>query len=138
VLHVQPVLDLLEARGASGSLAALYSVLGALCHFSCRYTEQLAATARAAELARALGDDRVRGEAAMHGGAALYFMGRREEALPVLEEAIRVSEAVGDLATLPAVLHMAVLYTGIEESLSRSGCMLSARSRPPSDAATRR
>jgi tetratricopeptide (TPR) repeat protein len=55
---------------------------------------------QAVELGRALQDEQILAEAEGRRGLALVVLGRVEEALPVLEEAIRRSDAVGDLHSL--------------------------------------
>ncbi len=76
-----------------------------------RYTEQLASAARAAELARAVGDQRTQVEADMLRGLALCLLVRRQEGRAVLERVIPRAEAVGDLSTMQRALNgMAAVY----------------------------
>jgi tetratricopeptide (TPR) repeat protein len=64
----------------------------------------LRATERGAEIARAIGDDRLRASLEERRGTALNFLGRSEGAKPVFEAAIPLLERVGDLARLRVAL----------------------------------
>jgi transcriptional regulator with XRE-family HTH domain/tetratricopeptide (TPR) repeat protein len=98
VACLQALLEPLEASGMVHSAAALYAALARLLMPGCRYGEQLAAGARAVELARAVGDNRIVVEAAVWQGVALLVLGRGAEGLPLLEDAIQLAEAAGDLS----------------------------------------
>jgi len=65
-----------------------------------RYQEMLEAAERASEIARAIGVDRLLGEAEERRGTALIFLGQPDEARQALEGAIPLLEAAGDLASL--------------------------------------
>jgi transcriptional regulator with XRE-family HTH domain/tetratricopeptide (TPR) repeat protein len=80
-------------------LAALYTALAHLCYMGGRYPEHLEAAERATALARAVGDERLLAEAEFERGVALAERSAAE-ALPVLAEASRLAEEVGDLDTL--------------------------------------
>ena len=109
--RLQPLLEPLEAGEALHGLAALYTALAHLYFASGRYIEQLVAAGRAAELARAVGDDGILAAAEGRRGVALFALGRLDEALPVLEEAIRVADVTGDLATLcRALINVATIH----------------------------
>jgi len=82
----------------SPGVAALYL---ALAHLPSRgqraWQEQLAASERAAYLARALGDQRLLADAEDRRGDALWGLGRIEHALAALSEAMALAEQVSDL-----------------------------------------
>jgi tetratricopeptide (TPR) repeat protein len=92
-----------QAHAARGA-AAPYTALAHLYYAGGRTGEQLAAAERAVQLARVVGDDRIRADAESWRGLALLHLGRMEEAQRVLEEAIPLAEAVGDLAILGRAL----------------------------------
>jgi tetratricopeptide (TPR) repeat protein len=83
----------------SHGLAALYAALAHLYFSGGRTSEQ-----RAAELARVLAVERILVDAENRRGLALFMVGRVDEAQRVLEEAIPLAEAVGDLDILARVL----------------------------------
>ena len=58
ILLLQPLVRVLEAAGPSAGLAAVYLALSDLYYRSGRYRERLDACERAAEVARAVRDDR--------------------------------------------------------------------------------
>jgi DNA-binding SARP family transcriptional activator len=97
-----------EAQRAGVSARGTALLLVALAH--CRsavddFPRQLAAARRAADLAQAAGDERLRAEAQNRLGAALHFLGRRDEALPALEAAVAGAAAQDDLPTLRRALN---------------------------------
>jgi tetratricopeptide (TPR) repeat protein len=98
--YIRPLVDMLEESGPAYALAPLYHALAHLFFVGSRYTEQLAVAERAAEFARAAGDDRVLAGIEEFRSLALIMLGRAEEALPVLEEAVELAHAVGDLHSL--------------------------------------
>jgi tetratricopeptide (TPR) repeat protein len=102
--RLQPVLEPLAAGGPSKGLAALYVALAHLFFVSGRYSEQLAVSEQAVELARALEDDRTLTYAQGRRGLALQKLGRLREALPVCEETIRLAERGGDRENLARAL----------------------------------
>jgi tetratricopeptide (TPR) repeat protein len=74
--------------------------LARLCAATQRTGEQLAAAARAVELARTIGQDPLMAEALGRHGLALVHNSRIEAGLQALEEARRLAAATGDLWTL--------------------------------------
>jgi tetratricopeptide (TPR) repeat protein len=100
IQRLQPLLLSLEARGPTPGLAALYIALARLCAATQRTGEQLAAAARAVELARTIGQDPLLAEALGRHGLALVHNSRIEAGLQALEEARRLATATGDLWTL--------------------------------------
>jgi tetratricopeptide (TPR) repeat protein len=66
----------------------------------------MATSVQAAEVARAVGDRGLEARAGASRGYTLSLMGRDAEGLPLLEEAGRLAEAVGDLGTLNEVLFL--------------------------------
>jgi adenylate cyclase len=97
---VSPVIDLLSWSGPSECLVALHLSLANLFFLVGRYREVLAEAARAGEIARAIGNDRLLGEAEERRGVALGLLGQPEEALSIYERAVPLIEAGGDLVVL--------------------------------------
>ncbi len=95
-----PVVAPLEARGRSRSLAAVYAALARLRYFRDEHQAAVATSARAVELARAVGDRALQAEVVARRGVLLSIVGRDAEALPALQEAARLAEAVGKLDTV--------------------------------------
>jgi tetratricopeptide (TPR) repeat protein len=91
--------DTMGTHEPSQGLAALYAALAHLHFAGGRTSEQ-----RAAELARMLAVERILVDAENRRGLALFMVGRMDEAQRVLEEAIPLAEAVGDLDILARVL----------------------------------
>jgi tetratricopeptide (TPR) repeat protein len=91
--------DTMGTHESSHGLAALYAALAHLLFAGGRTGEQ-----RAAELARVLAVERILVDAENRRGLALFMVGRMDEAHRVLEEAIPLAEAVGDLDILARVL----------------------------------
>jgi tetratricopeptide (TPR) repeat protein len=112
VRRLQPLLERLEAAHCSRGLAAVSAALASLYWLSGRAREALAAAARAADLARALGDRTLLATAEERSATALMSMGpHREEALRAAEEARRVAEKAGALEILGiALADVAMLY----------------------------
>ena len=101
VARLQPFVACLESHGASRGIAMLHAVLADLYWGTGRLREGLVAAGRAAEYARAVGDDRLLGTAEQSRASLLGSMvGHQEEALRVFEEARRAAEVAGDLETL--------------------------------------
>jgi tetratricopeptide (TPR) repeat protein len=103
---IGPVLEALEARGPSRSVLLLYEALSELYFFTGRSGERLAATERAADIMAAIGDEQRAGAIARHRGAALYKLGRIGDALRASEEAIRLTEAAGEIDGLGQALEL--------------------------------
>jgi adenylate cyclase len=97
---VQPMIELLDWSGPSSSLASLYLALAQLLFLTGRYREMHGAAERAGELARAIGDERLLGEAEERRGTALHMLGQPEEARRVIEGALPLVERGGDLISL--------------------------------------
>jgi tetratricopeptide (TPR) repeat protein len=111
--RIRALLETVEARGPSPTLARLYQALGHLLYFSGRIDEARAATERLADLARTLGDAQLLAPAELARGNELRMMGRVEEALPVMEEAIRLAESLHHPAGLIGALdNMAWVFIG--------------------------
>ena len=94
--RLNEVLPLLEGRGPSAALAAVYTALGDCHRMQGRYDEQLLMGERLADLARALGDDRLWLLTVRHRAEPLQFLGRATEALRVCDEAIALAQRAGD------------------------------------------
>jgi tetratricopeptide (TPR) repeat protein len=88
---------------ASASIATLHGCVGLLLFLSSQYGESLAAYERAAELARASGDDRTLVLARWQRANLLQMLGRLEEALQADHQVLSQAEAVGNLECLLAV-----------------------------------
>jgi tetratricopeptide (TPR) repeat protein len=102
----QPLLTRLEEAHAWQGLASLCLAVSELLWHAGRHAEQLAVAERASALFRELGDDALLADAEMRRGYALLNMDREEEALPVLEEAMRLATAAGDRTTLAWALNI--------------------------------
>jgi tetratricopeptide (TPR) repeat protein len=100
ITHVESHLGVLATAGPTHGLAALTGALALLYQQDGQYEVALAVATRAVAVARALGDDRLLARASMLRGTNLLFDGRPEEALPVLQEARVLAEAVGHLDVL--------------------------------------
>jgi tetratricopeptide (TPR) repeat protein len=90
------LLQCLDHNGASPPRGPLYEALGQALYIAGDYQESLAACERAADLARAAGDDRTRVLAQWHRVNLLMILGRLTEALQVGQEALPLAEALGD------------------------------------------
>jgi class 3 adenylate cyclase/tetratricopeptide (TPR) repeat protein len=102
--QIEPMLELLAWSGPSPALASLHLALSSILQYLGRYEEMLTAAERAAEIAGAIGDERLLGIAVERRGVALDFLGRIDEGMLVLQEAIPLLERVGDLSGLRAAL----------------------------------
>jgi tetratricopeptide (TPR) repeat protein len=100
--RLTPLLWLLEQDGASSAsaLAALYAAWGELLFAAGEYETCLAASERAATLARAGGDDRIRAQAHFNCMNILQTLGRLGDALKMSQEVLPLAEAVGDRESL--------------------------------------
>lgn len=105
IAAVQPMLELLQRNGPSPALAALQVTLTHLYHLTGRYQDMLAAAERGSAIAQAIGDDQLRGEAEMRRGTALSQLHQLEVGQQVLERALPLVEASGDLFTLWSTLN---------------------------------
>jgi tetratricopeptide (TPR) repeat protein len=93
---VERLEQLPEASRPQSALADLYHVIALDLYPTGRYTEVLAAGERAAQLARAAGDERSLAISGWARGNPLSMMGRWAEARRVLEETLPTFEAMGD------------------------------------------
>lgn len=100
ISRVRPLVETLETRPPTRSLALLYAALVRLYNFIGSQADQLDTTERLLDLTRQLTDDRLLAEAEVHRGVSLMYLGRYEEALRLLESAIPRAESVGDLHTV--------------------------------------
>ncbi|HEX8918947.1 MAG TPA: tetratricopeptide repeat protein, partial [Chloroflexota bacterium] len=102
--QVEPLVELLTWSGPSPTLAELYLTLAILFTSLGRYDDMLIAAERSAEIAEAVGDERVKARALERRGSALSFLGRNAESIPALEEVIPMLERIGDLDGLQVAL----------------------------------
>jgi len=100
--RVLDMLTYLEDNEAWQGLAALYMTLALFFVAGGRYQEQLFAAERAIELAHKAGDAGIVANAEAARGHALLLLGRMDEARAVMEAAVPLAEAVGDLDCLTA------------------------------------
>ncbi len=100
--RVLDMLTYLEDNEAWQGLAALYMTLALFFVAGGRYQEQMFAAERAIELAHKAGDAGIAANAEAARGHALLLLGRLDEARAVMEAAIPLAEAVGDLDCLTA------------------------------------
>jgi tetratricopeptide (TPR) repeat protein/transcriptional regulator with XRE-family HTH domain len=103
---LQPAMEELATSGQSPGAAACYVALAHLLFGAERYQEALAASLRAATMARSLGDDRTLLMAQERRAAACGILGKLMEGHQVLAgEVIPLSEALGDASTLIRALN---------------------------------
>jgi tetratricopeptide (TPR) repeat protein len=119
VRRVQALLAELGERTPSPGLAALYGALAHLYFVSAQYDEQLAASRRAEDLARALQDDRMLADAQIRRAFALLQMGRIEDGLNVLEASSPLAKKARDLANLCSALAMLGSVYGLRGEVDR-------------------
>lgn len=113
--RLEVMADLLAGRAPSAAAAWLQVRLSRVFHHVGRYGEMLAAAERVAELAQAVGDDRLRGVSQLQRGTASLLLGRIDEGREALEEAIPLLEESGDLWNVEiAVVNLGMnrLYAG--------------------------
>jgi tetratricopeptide (TPR) repeat protein len=101
--RIQPLLAQLERDGATAPPAALYLWWGVFLLTVSRYGEAMEALERAAELARAGGDERTLVRAAWSRADILQRSGQLEAALRASLEVLPLAEAMGDLEVLLSV-----------------------------------
>jgi tetratricopeptide (TPR) repeat protein len=97
--HIQEYIARLPDQVPPGALAAVYTALSYLYVASGRYSELLPAAERAVELASSAGEPRLLAEAKGRHGVALAVLGRFDEAIPKLQEVVRLAEAADGLET---------------------------------------
>jgi tetratricopeptide (TPR) repeat protein len=97
---VQPMLKVVDSGSPSPALASLHLALANLYFLVGRYREVQTSAGQAGKIARAVGDDRLLGEAEERRAVALDQLGQPEEALRTFREAIPTIEAGGDLLVL--------------------------------------
>jgi len=102
--RVEPMVALLAGSGPSPALAALHLSRAINFHNLGRYEEMLTAAEQAADIAKALGDQRLVAWSLERRGTALIFLGRAAESRPILDEAVMRLERVGDLLRLQTAL----------------------------------
>jgi transcriptional regulator with XRE-family HTH domain/tetratricopeptide (TPR) repeat protein len=119
--YTQPWLALLESADASAGLAALYTAQMHLYLGIGRVREQRSVAERAVELARRIGDERLRAGAEWGRGWALVMLGQVEEGRRVLEEVVPLAEAVGDLDTLHEALGLLGQLCVAQGKMARAG-----------------
>jgi tetratricopeptide (TPR) repeat protein len=123
--RLQPLAAALEGREASPGLAALVVVLAAVgvrTGSGWPEPEKVPRTAHAVAIARAVGEEALLAEALYAHGLAMWWVGRRAEALPVMEEAAMRAEAAGALDVLSlALAWLGALYMHGGEAAPASG-----------------
>jgi tetratricopeptide (TPR) repeat protein len=97
---VQPMLEVLAWSGPTPALASLHLALASLNFLVGKYQETREAAERAGEIARAIGDQRLLGEAEERRGLALIVLGQPDEALQIFREVIPLIQTGGDLLVL--------------------------------------
>jgi tetratricopeptide (TPR) repeat protein len=103
-LLVSPMIDLLAWSGPTEVVASLHLALANLTLLAGRHRDTVAAAERAAEIARAIGNDRLLGEAEEKRVDALSALGQVEKARLALDSALPAIEAGGDLLVLARAL----------------------------------
>jgi tetratricopeptide (TPR) repeat protein len=100
--HLHPFVDALERESAAPSpgVGAAYAALANLCFRASRHEEELSYAERAAEVARAIGDDVLLARVEVERGTALATLGRSREAMPVLEAGVELAARVNQMQAL--------------------------------------
>lgn len=115
IARLEPIVEKLGPDVLSRGYAECYIALAHLFFASGKYREQLRAAEKASDLARLLGDDQLLGEAQLRRGNALLKLGR-QDGLHVLERAVPLLEASGDLVNLAITfVNLAAAYDGSGE-----------------------
>ncbi|HCG00594.1 MAG TPA: hypothetical protein DEV93_08640, partial [Chloroflexi bacterium] len=104
IARVSPMIDLLAWSGPSQSLASLYLALSNLYVLVGRYRAMQEAAAKAAEIAQVIKSDAQIAEAEERQGTALVLLGEPEDGRRVIERAIPLIDAGGDLEVLRRAL----------------------------------
>jgi adenylate cyclase len=102
--RIEPMLELLAPYGPSPALASLQFTLALLFFRTGRYEELLEAAQRGAEIARAIGNERLLASSEERRGTAFNLLGQNERAKPVFEAVIPLLERVGELDRLQSAL----------------------------------
>jgi len=114
-----------EREAPTPGLVLVQAALAWHYHHTQQVQQHLVVAKRALEQARLFQDSTVLMQAQRVYGLALSSLGRREEALPIQEAQVRLSEAMGNLWTLSADLHnlaFTYLFLGaIEQSQTSEG-----------------
>jgi adenylate cyclase len=97
---VQPMVELLTPSGPTPALASLHLALASLTFHVGRYGETREEAVRAVQIARAIGDERLLGDAEVGQAVALIMLGQPAVALQIVEQAIPSIERGGDLTVL--------------------------------------
>jgi class 3 adenylate cyclase/tetratricopeptide (TPR) repeat protein len=103
--RVQRLLERLSDPKPSSALAALYTALARLHYFGIQHRQSLIAADKAVALAREVNDERILVQAEVRRGAALYIMGKLDEALPVAHAAQSMANQLGDRESACRALH---------------------------------
>jgi tetratricopeptide (TPR) repeat protein len=101
---VQPMVDLLTPHGPSPALASLHLTLARLAFLVGRYGEVQEHSERAGQIARAIGDERLLGDAEVGRAAAMGELGHWDQSLQIDQQAIPLIERGGDLLALSSAL----------------------------------
>ncbi len=109
---VQPMLELLSPGGPSPALASLHLALASLTFLVGRYEEMREAAERAGQIARAIGDERLLGDAEVRRATALMQLDHLDQALRIFREVIPLIERRGDLVILCLALNNAGATSG--------------------------
>jgi len=108
------------AQRSVSTQAALCRAQAALLFALNRYPEQLISAGHACALALQVGDQGALAQGKRLEGLALVLLGRLREAAPVLEETLRIAEAVGDLDSYSAALNDAAAVARLRGDLKAS------------------
>ena len=105
VSRVRDMIELLDGAGPSHALVSLNTALADLLFLLGSYGEQLSVATDAAEMARAIGEPGMAGEAEMARGTALICLGQSEDAFHVLESALPLVESSRNLTKVYVALN---------------------------------
>jgi tetratricopeptide (TPR) repeat protein len=98
--RLHPFVNALEGAEPSQGVGSAYAALANLCFRASRHEDELRYSERAADIARAIGDNRLLARVEVERGTALATIGRTRESLPVLEAAVDLAERMGDMHVL--------------------------------------
>jgi hypothetical protein len=130
--RIQPLLEALAGSGPSPGSAAVCAALAWLFLASGRHGECVTAAERAADLARAVGDDRILADVLVRRGTALTAMGRLEEGRQAGRQRSRWSRPWGTSVPSGGLLITWPASTRRVASLSGAESVMSTRSDLPS------
>lgn len=118
--RVHRMFQKMEGLPPSEGQAALAYVHTFLCHASSRYDEGLEAAERASQLTAALANDRLRADAELWRSMILNKLGKIDESVQAIDEAMRLAEASNNLECLRSCLTLRGVACAFSGELQRA------------------